>query len=327
MPAKFACFLFFLVFSTPAFADYGLCFSGSSNVAFGTLGVTSFTGATTAGAWSETCPLALGLGSGVALCPSIGAGNNSVSQSNRTMTLGGNSISYQLYSDSAYSVAFQYVGSDVVHESYNSLIGSSWNAPIYAEILSSTAGLPPGAYTDTYTSSSQGAITVDGAPNYVVSHECVGNSGSQWWNTLSFTVSVTLQASCTISAGAMSFGSLASNISANVHTTATITALCTSTTPYSVGLGLGNYASGSQRRMNLPSTSNYVNYALYTDAAYSLVWGTTTAAGSCTSGSGTCFLGTGNGSNQTITIYGQLPPQTVNATGTYGDTVVVTLTY
>ncbi|EEF26199.1 conserved hypothetical protein [Ricinus communis] len=45
----------------------------------------------------------------------------------------------------------------------------------------------------------------------------------------------------------------------------------------------------------------------------------------CTPGS--TVAGTGTGNAQLLTIYGRVPPQTTPSSGTYTDTVVVTLTY
>jgi spore coat protein U-like protein len=113
---------------------------------------------------------------------------------------------------------------------------------------------------------------------------------------------------------------------ANIQTTAVITVQSTNTTPYSISLNNGQNASGSQRRMS-GGAGNYVSYGLYTDAGYSQPWTSTTSTTSCTGGTGTCVLGTGTGSNQNLTIYGQVPPQTAPATGAYTDTVVVTVTF
>jgi spore coat protein U-like protein len=103
---------------------------------------------------------------------------------------------------------------------------------------------------------------------------------------------------------------------------------CTNTTPYSIGLGNGNYASGSQRRMYSAATGGYISYNVYTDSGYSDAWTTTTSTSSCTSGGSTCALGTGTGATQAaVSVYGQVPPQTTPVPGTYTDTVVVTVTY
>ncbi len=313
----------------PALADTGLCSASASNIVFGTLTLTSLTGATTTGSVSSTCPGGHEHGTETlwAYCNSIGAGSNSVSASNRTMKSGSNSISYDLYTDSAYSNSYTYLGNTVYTYTYNNTSGSTAPSTIYAKILSSVAGIPPGTYTDSYTTASQALVNPNGtAVTYSASETCTGTTGSNWYNTLTFTVSVTLQASCTLSVTTMDFGSASAPISSNVTTTATVGAVCTSTTPYSVGLGSGMYASGSQRRMKSTSGS-YLNYGLYVDSGYTQPWSTGSSSTACTNGANTCVLNTGTGSTQNITIYGQVPPQTAPAVGNYSDSVVVTLTY
>jgi spore coat protein U-like protein len=243
------------------------------------------------------------------------------------MKSGSNTISYQLYTDSAYTNTYTYPGNTVYTQTYNNATGSTANSTVYAKILGLPAGTSPGTYTDTYNSSAAALVNPDGTPTtYSVAENCTVTTGSNWWNTLNFTVSVTLLASCSVSTTVMNFGSTSSFIIANVNTTATITAQCTSTTPYSIGLDNGQNASGGQRRMSVGG-GNYVSYGLYTDSGYSNAWTSTTSTTGCTSGANTCFLGTGTGSNQSITLYGQVPPQTAPAVGTYSDTVVVTLTF
>jgi spore coat protein U-like protein len=74
-------------------------------------------------------------------------------------------------------------------------------------------------------------------------------------------------------------------------------------------------------------SGHYINYGLYLDTNHTQPWSTTTSATSCTGGSNTCYLGTGSGANQNVTVYGQVPSQTIPFVGTYLDTVVVTATY
>ncbi len=312
-----------------ALADTGACSASTSNVAFGSLTLTSLSGATSTGSVNESCPAGHIHGSitSWSYCISIGAGSNSVSASNRTMTSGSYSISYNLYTDSGHTNPFTYLDNSVYTYTYSNTAGSVAPSTVYAMILSSAAGIPPGTYTDTYSSSAQALVNPDGNPStYSVAETCTGTSGANWFNTLSFTVSVTLQASCTMSVTAMNFGSASAPILSNVTATATIAATCTSTTPYSIGLDNGQNASGSQRRMK-SSSGNYLNYGLYIDSGHTEPWSTASSTTVCTNGANTCVLNTGTGSNQNITIYGQVPPQSSPTVGTYNDTVVVTLTY
>src|SRR5262245_48325593 len=105
--------------------------------------------------------------------------------------------------------------------------------------------------------------------------------------TTSFTVSVTIVAGCSISAGNMNFGSQGV-LSANVDSSSTISVVCTNTTPYSVGLDNGlNYAGGTRRMKDTGAGTTYVDFGLFTDAGRANAWTTSTAAGSCTGGANT----------------------------------------
>ena len=73
--------------------------------------------------------------------------------------------------------------------------------------------------------------------------------------------------------------------------------------PYSIGLDSGQNASSGQRRM--AHSTNYISYNVYLDSAHTEPW--TTATSSTCTGTNTCYLGTGNGSAQTVNVYGVGP--------------------
>ena len=137
--------------------------------------------------------------------------------------------------------------------------------------------------------------------------------------TTTFTVQVTLTASCTInSASTLNFGSQGVLGSA-VNQTSTIQVQCTNSTPYNIGLdaGLGSGATVATRKMT--SGGATVNYSLYSDAGRTTVWGNTVGTDT--------VAATGNGAAQSYTVYGQIPTQTTPAPATYTDTITVTVTY
>jgi spore coat protein U-like protein len=138
-------------------------------------------------------------------------------------------------------------------------------------------------------------------------------------STATFTVQVTIVATCTInSAATLNFGSQGV-FTANVDQTSTVQVQCTNTTPYNVGLdaGLGTGATVAVRKMT--SGGATVNYTLYSDSGRTTVWGTTIGTNT--------VAATGNGAAQSYTVYGRIPAQTTPAPGTYTDTVTVTVTY
>lgn len=144
------------------------------------------------------------------------------------------------------------------------------------------------------------------------------SSGSNW--------SATINADCNISTTNIDFGSSGATIASAITTTGSLSVQCVSGTPFSIGLSNGSHANGSQRRMQVGS-GQFLNFDLYLDSSYTQPWTTTTSTTSCTSGTNTCYLGTGTGSSSQVTIYARVPAQTATAIGVYSDTVVATVTY
>ena len=146
--------------------------------------------------------------------------------------------------------------------------------------------------------------------------------------TANLTVQITITAACTINAATLNFGSNVAGttlIASAVTGSTTVSVTCTNGSPYSIGMDNGANVSGSQRRMK--SGANYLNYGLYVDSGYVNPWTTGASNSTCTTTSD-CYLGTGNGSAQSVNIYGQVPSVgTAPPTGTYTDTVTMTITY
>jgi spore coat protein U-like protein len=138
-------------------------------------------------------------------------------------------------------------------------------------------------------------------------------------STATFSVQVTIVATCTInSASALNFGNQGV-FTANVDQSSTIQVQCTNTTPYTIGLdaGLGAGATVAVRKMTNGGAT--VNYTLYSDSLHTAVWGTTIGTNT--------VAATGNGAAQSYTVYGRIPAQATPAPGTYTDTVTVIVTY
>jgi len=137
--------------------------------------------------------------------------------------------------------------------------------------------------------------------------------------TSTFTVSITLTATCTInSASALNFGSVGL-LTSNTPGTSTIQVTCSNTTPYNIGLDAGTSSGATVTTRKMTSSGNTVSYALYSDSARTTNWGNTVGTDTVS--------GTGNGTGQNYTVYGQVPSQTTPAPGAYTDTITVTVTY
>lgn len=297
------------------------CVANASNISFGSVSVGTVAGATSTGTIYEGCSGGWATRGNLATCNAIGAGANSVSSTNRTMTNGAYSIAYNLYSDSAYSKPYADPGADTFNIPYTTAAGGYTTTTTYAKILAA-ASVPPGLYTDTYATTAQSFIDFDTWNTTNPPITCGFNS-LYTGLALNFTVSVTVLASCSIATGNLSFGSV-SVLTANVDATAGLTVTCTNTTPYTISLGPGTGAGATPaNRLMTQAGGATVAYGLYQDSARSQPWGATPppAANSDT------VNGVGTGSAQTLTVYGRVPAQTTPPQGAYADTVLVTLTY
>ena len=141
-------------------------------------------------------------------------------------------------------------------------------------------------------------------------------------------VSTSVLMSCTISAGAMTFASYDPTASVDNDATATITSTCTTGGAAVITMGQGSRAqSGSsdaapERAMWNGSegegASEELLYQVYSDSAGGTVWGNTDATGKSITADGTA---------QAFTAYGRIPKNQTVSSGTFTDSVAVTLTY
>jgi spore coat protein U-like protein len=150
----------------------------------------------------------------------------------------------------------------------------------------------------------------------------LGLSNPAWAVTAtgSFTVQITIQASCVfVSATTLTFTAVGV-IAANDDASTTLSVQCTNTTPYNIGLsaGLGTGATVASRKMT-GTGGALVNYTLYSDTNRTTVWGQTVGTDTVSA--------SGSGAAQSYTVYGRVPVQTTPAPGAYTDTITVTVTY
>jgi spore coat protein U-like protein len=135
--------------------------------------------------------------------------------------------------------------------------------------------------------------------------------------TATFAVTATVQATCLISATPLPFGTYSGT---QTDASSTITATCSNTTPYSIGLGVGGAlgASVTARKMTGP-TGTLLTYSLSRDSARTLNWGNTVNTDT--------VAGTGTGAAQAITVYGRIPAGQFVTAGAYTDTITATVTF
>ena len=145
----------------------------------------------------------------------------------------------------------------------------------------------------------------------------VGTGALAGTASATFQVTATVNATCTISAAPLAFGAYAGVLT---NATSTITATCTNTTPYNVGLDPGTFAGAttSTRRMTGPDALG-LGYALYRNAGRTQNWGDLIGTDT--------MAGTGNGAAQALSVYGQVPAGEYVAPGGYADTITATVTF
>jgi spore coat protein U-like protein len=194
---------------------------------------------------------------------------------------GGATLNYALFTDSART-------NNWGNTTGNELTGTgNANITVYGQMPAGQTAAP-GTYTD----------TVDSA-------------------TTSFTITVVIQASCSLTASNLAFGNYASSV---INSTSTISVTCTNTTPYNVGLNAGTAtgATVTARKMTGPASA-LLNYSMFRDSARTLNWGNTVGTDT--------LAGTGTGGVQPLTVYGQIPAGQHSTPGAYTDTIIATVTY
>lgn len=144
--------------------------------------------------------------------------------------------------------------------------------------------------------------------------------------TTNFNVTATVLANCSVTANALNFGNYTPAVAA-LTGTSTVSVRCTRNTPYTVALNAGTTTGGTlaQRLMKHASTTDTLQYNLYTTTALTTVFGDGTGGSATIAGTGS-----GMGTANAITVHGSLPDSVANQgapTGAYSDTITVTVTY
>lgn len=137
--------------------------------------------------------------------------------------------------------------------------------------------------------------------------------------TANFQVKIEITSSCEIkSATDMDFGSKGV-LASNADATSTIVIQCTDTTPYTLGLNAGRGTGATVAKRLMSNGGATVGYSLYQTATRDTVWGDTVGTDTQSQ--------TGNGNEQSFTVYGRVPPQKTPKAGAYTDTVTATIRY
>lgn len=134
-----------------------------------------------------------------------------------------------------------------------------------------------------------------------------------------FQVSATAVDSCSATATDLVFGKYDPLQTTPTDQTAVVTVTCTMDVAYLIGLdaGIGAGATTTTRRMTSSGTT--LNYSLYRDGAHSNVWGNTAGADTAS--------GIGTGVPTDYVVYGRISAKQPVKSGTYQDTITVSVYY
>lgn len=122
-------------------------------------------------------------------------------------------------------------------------------------------------------------------------------------------------ANCTVSAGSVVFGNYDVFSAQPLDGAGTIGIDCDPATSYSISLSQGG---GSYSQRELSTGSALLGYNLYTGSSRTVVWG---------DGSGGTDTVGGSGTTANHTIYGRIAAGQNVPAGSYGDTIIVTVSF
>lgn len=125
-------------------------------------------------------------------------------------------------------------------------------------------------------------------------------------------------ASCRVTSNTVTFGTYDVFSGNPLNSTGTIQVHCSpGGTSYTVSLNNGLYGPITHRKMKSSNGNQTIEYNLYVDATYTVVWG---------DGTGNSVVVRENKPGN-LTVYAQIPPQQDVPIGTYNDAVTVTVSF
>ncbi|KAA0970608.1 spore coat protein U domain-containing protein [Aureimonas fodinaquatilis] len=292
-----------LLIATPAAAQ---CTMSVSNIDFGSIDPLRTTTAVAVGQVGVNCGL-LGV-----FCPSISYGSGGVGSSPRRRLLGpgGAFLEFDVFRDAGYSVPFG--ARDTPALGQPQLVANliNYSAPVYARLYRGATIPPPGLYVASFTGNN--AYVDYGLTALLGCGTLTARS------TTSFNVSARVESQCSVTAAPLNFGTTGV-IRTAIDAATNLSVQCTPGTTYRITLDGGRTAATNpaQRRMQAPNGRQVV-YGLYRNAARTQPWGETAAD---------LLTGSGDGTIQSVPIFGRVPPQVTPPPSVYTDTVLVTITY
>jgi spore coat protein U-like protein len=251
----------------------------------------------------------------VTVCGNFGAGSGGAAGGMRRMLSGGQVLDYQLYGDSGRSASWGAYDAPSVGQPQSIQLPASdgtanGDVTLYGAIATGQAAAATGTYISTFSGADASFYYAEGS-----TLNCAAPTAGTLTQA-AFTVDAAVAANCLIVVDDIDFG-IQGIIDREVTAAGGIDVTCTPGTAYAITMDGGSTGATNPEQRLMRSGADTIAYGLYSDPGHALPWGATAASQ---------VEGTGDGSLQSIAVYGRVGPQPA-ATGQYSDTVVVTITY
>ena len=135
------------------------------------------------------------------------------------------------------------------------------------------------------------------------------------------TVQATVVSACSVTSGTLAFGTIDPAAGTSSLPSVNLSVTCTQGATFSVGLGDGANASGTQRRMKGANQAQFLSYGLFRDSAGTQRFGDTVPTERVVNQTG---LGA---TANTIAVYGAIASGQSAPADIYSDTVPITVYY
>jgi spore coat protein U-like protein len=180
----------------------------------------------------------------------------------------------------------------------------------FAEILATAEARRTGSYKAPYPA---------GHSYMEVGVDSCGLPTDNVTNIKGLSASARLTSSCEIDGASLGFGRLPADITDPIDASTDVVVRCTYDTPFNVRLDLGsgpNVKSPDMRAMS--NGLDHLYYGLYLDSARTRPWGNDLS---------NSYQGKGAGSSQSLEVHGRIHPGQSVSSGTYLDSVLITIEY
>ncbi len=295
------------------------CVLNIGNMSFGTL--SGAAGADATSSFVLDCNVATG-NPLLRVCISIGAPGFGDVRDRKMSGPASAQLAYNLYSDSARTQIWgSILGALPPPPLDYPISGGKVHAsiPLYGRVASGQGTLPGGSYSASYAPTD----VLVGIRDYSVTpSSCASILPNPSISQSQLYINANLAADCTVSATLIDFGQRGA-LNTDTDATGTVTASCGGGIAYSLSMnaGTGVGATLANRVMTRSGGTETLRYNLYSNTGRTSVWGDGSAGTATVSGSG-------NGSNQTYTVYARMPAQApVPRPGSYKDSITLTITY